>query len=99
MQTTVTARHCDIPDDIRERARDMADKLARLAHRPQRMEILFDEGHQRRVVELRMRLPRGQTLVATAEETDFKSALDRAVEKLRTQLEKADPRPRRHAAT
>ena len=88
MQTTVTARHCDVPDEIRTRAQDVAEKLARLAHRPQRMEIVFDEEHQRRVVELKMSLPRGQTLVATSEETDFRTALDRAAEKLRSQLEK-----------
>ena len=88
MQTTVTARHCEIPDEVRTRAEEVAEKLARMAHRPQRMEIVFDEEHQRRVVELKMSLPRGQTLVATSEETDFRTALDRAAEKLRSQLEK-----------
>jgi len=99
VQTTVTARHCEIPDDVRERALEVADKLARMAHRPQRMEIVFDEDHQRHVAELKMWLPRGQTLVATAEATDFRTALDRAAEKLRTQLEKAAVRPRRQPAT
>jgi ribosomal subunit interface protein len=99
VQITVTARHCEIPDDVQERAREVADKLARMAHRPQRMEIVFDEDHQRRVAELKMWLPRGQTLVATAEATDFRTALDRAAEKLRTQLEKAAVRPRRQPAT
>jgi ribosomal subunit interface protein len=95
VQTTVTARHCDVPEDIRTRAQEVADKLARLAHRPLRMEIVFDEDHQRRVVELRMALPRGQTLIATAEETDFRTALDRAAEKLRSQLEKNGQRTTR----
>jgi ribosomal subunit interface protein len=99
VQITVTARHCEIPDDVRERAGEVADKLARMAHRPQRMEIVFDEEHQRRVAELKMWLPRGQTLVATAEATDFRTALDRAAEKLRTQLEKAAVRPRRQPTT
>jgi ribosomal subunit interface protein len=99
VQITVTARHCEIPDDVRERAGEVADKLARMAHRPQRMEIVFDEEHQRRVAELKMWLPRGQTLVASAEATDFRTALDRAAEKLRTQLEKAALRPRRQPTT
>jgi len=99
VQITVTARHCEIPDDVRERAGEVADKLARMAHRPQRMEIVFDEEHQRRVAELKMWLPRGQTLVASAEATDFRTALDRAAEKLRTQLEKAAVRPRRQPTT
>lgn len=99
MQTTVTARHCEIPEDIRTRAADVAEKLARMAHRPQRMEIVFDVDHQRRVVELKMWLPRGQMLVAAGAETDFRTALDRAAEKLRSQLEKNAARtPRRQPA-
>ncbi|MDH4043710.1 MAG: HPF/RaiA family ribosome-associated protein [Gemmatimonadota bacterium] len=95
MQTTVTARHCEIPDEVRTRAEEVAEKLAGMAHRPQRMEIVFDDDHQRRVVELKMWLPPGQTLVATAEATDFRTALDRAAEKLRSQLEKSGRRPPR----
>jgi ribosomal subunit interface protein len=95
VKTTITARHCEIPDEIRTRAEDVADKLARLAHRPQRMEIVFDDDHQRRVVELKMWLPRGLTLVATAEATDLRTALDRAAEKLRSQLDRNTARPPR----
>jgi ribosomal subunit interface protein len=99
VKTTVTARHCEVPEEIRTRAAEVADKLAKLAHRPQRMEIVFDDDHQRRVVELKMSLPRGQTLIATAEETDFRTALDRAAEKLRSRLEKNGQRtPRRQPA-
>lgn len=95
MQITITARHCDVPEEIRTRAQEVGEKLARQAHRPQRMEIVFDEDHQRRVVELKMSLPRGQTLIATAEETDFRTALDRAADKLRSQLEKNTQRTTR----
>ena len=95
MHTTVTARHCEIPEDLRQRALEFAEKLARIAHRPQRMEIVFDDNHQRRQVELVMSLPRGQTVVASAEATDFRSALDRAVEKLRSQLDRNDARAER----
>jgi ribosomal subunit interface protein len=99
VKTTVTARHCEVPEEIRTRAEEVGEKLAKLAHRPQRMEIVFDDDHQRRVVELRMSLPRGQTLIAAAEEVDFRTALDRAAEKLRSQLEKMAQRtPRRQPA-
>jgi ribosomal subunit interface protein len=99
VKTTITARHCEITEEMRTRATEVADKLARLAHRPQRMEIVFDHDHQRRVVELKMSLPRGQTVVATAEATDFRTALDRAAEKLRPQLAKTTARtPRRQPA-
>jgi ribosomal subunit interface protein len=95
VQTTVTARHCEIPEELRTRALDVAGRLARLAYRPQRMELVFDIVHQRKVVEVILSLPRGQRLIASAEETDFRTALDRAVERLRSQLEKAGPRAAR----
>jgi ribosomal subunit interface protein len=89
MNTTVTARHCEIAPDLRERAASLMSRVSKLAHRPQRAEVIFDEDHHRRVVELLLHLPRGQTRVATAEAADFQTALDRAVEKLKHQLDKS----------
>lgn len=92
MLITVTARHCEIPDALREQARLMLARVARAAHRPQRAHVVFDLDHQKKVVELKLHLPRGATRIATAEAADFRSALDRAVEKLRHQLEKSNSR-------
>ena len=99
MQITITARHCEIPDDLRERASELVERAAKLAHRPQHTEVVFDDDHQQKVVELRMYLPRGQTHIAAAEADDFRSALDRVVEKLRSQLAKKGGHPARRART
>lgn len=99
MQITVTARHCEIPDDLRERALELVDRVARFAHRPQHVEVVFDDDHQRKVVELRMYLPQGKTHIATAEETDFRTALDRALDKLRSQFDGKGGRAPRGAGT
>ena len=88
MQIIITARHTDIPDALRARAEDMLAKLGKLAQRAVRAEAIFDVDHQRQIVELHMQLPRQQLLVATAEAAEFRSALDRAMEKLRHQIEK-----------
>ena len=53
-----------------------------------RLFVVFDDDHQQKVVELKMWLPRGQTCVATGEAADFRSALDRAADRLRVQLAK-----------
>lgn len=98
MRTTVTARHCEIPDDLRERASTLLAKVAKAAHRPQRAEVVFDVDHGHKVVEAQLYLPRGQVKVASAEADDFRSALDRVVEKLRNQLDKHPSRPARGAA-
>jgi len=88
MRIIVAARHCEIPDALRQRARQLLEKVAKVAHRPHRAEVVFDDDHQARVVELKMLLPRGQILLARAEAEDFRSALDKAAEKLRHQAEK-----------
>ncbi len=88
MNTTITARHCDVGDDVKQRANDLIEKVAKLAHRPQRAEVVFDMDHQSMIVELILHLPRGVTRVASAEADTFPTAIDRAVDKLRHQLEK-----------
>jgi ribosomal subunit interface protein len=88
MNTTVTARHCEVTEDLRRRASELIERIGKLAHRPERAEVVFDDDHQRKIVEVIMHLPRGRTRVASAEATDFQGALDLAVEKLRHQLEK-----------
>lgn len=92
MQTTVTARHCEIPDALREQARLVLERVVKAAHRPQRAQVVFDVDHQKKLVELKLHLPRGTTRIASAEAADFRTALDRAVDKLRHQLEKTNSR-------
>lgn len=89
MRTIVTARHCEIPAELKDRAVDAVRKAAKAAHRPRRAEVVFDADHGRKVVELQLYLPRREVKVATAEADDFRSALDSAVAKLRNQLDKA----------
>jgi ribosomal subunit interface protein len=95
MRTTVTARHCEIPDELRDRAEALIEKMAKAAHRPQRAEIVFDADHGQKVVEIQLYLPRGQVKVATGEADDFRSALDRALDKVRNQLDKVPHKPAR----
>lgn len=99
MRITITARHCEIPSELRTRTLDIVERVAKVAHRPQHAEVVFDDDHQRKVVELRMYLAGGSTHVASAEADDFQSALDQAVAKLRPQLDKKGGRPARRAGT
>ena len=95
MQTTITVRHCEITDALRERALSVSDRLAGFAARPMEAAVVFDEDGLQRVVELRLRVARGEILIARGEGGDHRTALDRAEDKLRRQLEKANGRPRR----
>ena len=93
MRTTVTARHCEVSDELRARAEDVVDKLAKMAHRPHNAEVIFDADHGTKVVELKLTHARGQVKIATAEADDFRTALDRAADKIRNQLDKEERRP------
>lgn len=100
MRTIITARHCEIPDELRERAEEQVGKVAKAAHRPRRAEVVFDADHGVKVVELQLYLPQGQVKVASAEASDFRSALDSAVGKLRNQLGKGPrSKPARRSPT
>ena len=98
MKITVTARHCEIDDELRERALGLIERAAKLAWRPQRAELVFDNDHKKQIVEIHLYMPRNNVHVASAEASDFRTALDRVVEKLRNQLDKlpSSPSSRRH---
>jgi ribosomal subunit interface protein len=98
MRVTVTARHCDVPDDLRLRAHRLIERVARLARRPQDGHVVFVAENGRPAVEVRLRVARGEVRVATAAGADHRTALDRAVAKVRRQLDKAGRRRRAAAA-
>ncbi|HEX2450919.1 MAG TPA: HPF/RaiA family ribosome-associated protein [Gemmatimonadales bacterium] len=98
MQTTITARHCEVPEALRGRALAVTERLGTLASRPLEATVTFHADGLEQVVELRLHDSRGELFVATGTAADHRTALDRAEEKLRRQLEKANGRPRRSRA-
>ena len=88
MRVTMTKRHCEISDELKTRTTAVVDKLAKIASRPHSAEVIFNEEHGAKVVEIVLSLPRGQTKVAKVEARDFRTALDRAADKVRNQLQK-----------
>ncbi|MFL5403276.1 MAG: HPF/RaiA family ribosome-associated protein [Gemmatimonadales bacterium] len=99
MQTTITCRHCEISEALRERAITVVERLESVASRPMEMTVVFDADGLALTAELRLHVPRGEILVAKGEAPDHRTALDRAEEKLRRQLERSSDRPRRTRST
>src|SRR6267378_830771 len=89
MRITITARHCEIPDELRARARERLERLARIAPRPHDGRVVFVADNGRPTVEVRLHTARGAV---------HRSALDLAVAKVRRQLDK-DPTRRRGGPT
>jgi len=95
MRTVITALHCEIPDPLRERAEAIGERLGHLVPRGHECVIVFDvEGaSSMATAEVRLHIPRGKWLVARSSEVDHRTALDRAEEKLKHQLDKTLNKP------
>jgi ribosomal subunit interface protein len=103
MRTVITALHCEIPEALKERAEAIVDRLNHLASRAHDCTVVFgvEAANSMATAEVRLHLPPGKILVAKGEDVDHRTALDRAEEKLRNQLDKAfksSPRARAQGA-
>jgi len=97
MRTTITARHGDIPEDLRARAGVLVERLALRATRPTSARVTFVIERSRADAEIVLSAARGVTFVARAEADDARTALDRVAAKLQRQLDKTNDRPARRA--
>ncbi|MCC7131076.1 MAG: ribosome-associated translation inhibitor RaiA [Gemmatimonadales bacterium] len=100
MQTTITARHCEVGEELRARAAAVMERMERYSPHALEAQVVFDVGADGQTAELRLHVRGGQILVGLAAADDHRTALDRAEEKVKRQLEKATAarRPRRSAA-
>jgi len=89
MQTTITARHCEVTESLRERALALTERLAQLSPHALDATVVFDAGPLAHTVEIRLHARGRKMLVGVGEGPDHRTALDRAEEKLRPQLLKA----------
>ncbi len=87
MRSTITARHTEITAELRGRVNRLLPRLAKHARRPTAVEVIFDDDHGQKVVELHLFAPRRAAAIARGEAGDFVTALDRASEKLKHQLD------------
>ncbi len=89
MRTTVTCRHGEISDELRTRAVEVLERFGHLSPHALEGTAVFDTHPVGFVVELRLHVRRGQILISEVEDADARTALDRAEEKLKRQLERA----------
>jgi len=95
MDTTISARHCEITEGLRDRAHAITGRLAQLSPHALEATVVFDTTPPLCTAEIRLHARGGKVLVGAGSATDHRTALDRAEEKLRPQLEKAASRRRR----
>ena len=100
MDPVITARHCDVTPELRQRAAAIVQRISAIAGRPMETTVVFDVDAGQSSAELRLHVAQGDVFVARGEGPDHGTALDRAEEKIRRQLERAAGRARggRHSA-
>ena len=87
MITNITARHCEISDELRERAATVLGRFSGLVNRAVEGAVVFDVAAGMSSAEIRL-TGGGVAVVATGVEKDHRTALDRAEDKIRRQLDK-----------
>src|SRR5437016_5652204 len=93
MQTMITSRHEDIPEELKARAEEALDRLAKRAVRPTSAHVTFDAGKAGASAEIVLNAARGATYVAKGDAVDPRTALDRALAKIQRQLDKDEAKP------
>ncbi|MHC4443671.1 MAG: ribosome hibernation-promoting factor, HPF/YfiA family [Planctomycetota bacterium] len=88
MQISVTGRHIEVHESVREYAQDKAGKLSRYYDRIERVEVVLDLEAKCHKAEMVVRADHKNTFVAHADGTDFLEAVDLAVDKMERQLTK-----------
>jgi len=92
MPVTLTARHCDLTELLRERAQEIADRLEARAGRPSEVSVIFDVEAGVPTAELRLLAFGQEPILSMGRGDDHRSALDQAEARLRRQLEKPGTR-------
>lgn len=96
MRVTVTARHVEITDVMKEYARGKAQRLERYFDHLRKVEVILDaEGGNRYSAEIIASAVRGSVLVCHSLDATTSAALDAAVDKMERQLAKFKGRLRR----
>ena len=89
MRTTISVRHCEVSEALRERAVAVTARLAQLSPHALDATVVFDMGPTAHTAEIRLHARGRRILVGMGKGADHRSALDRAEAKLRGQLVKA----------
>ena len=98
MLTHITARHGEVPEDLKDRATQAVERLAQRLSKPISVHITFDT-EPRPSAEIIFNAARDVVHVARAEADDLKTAFDRVVAKFQRQVDKANPRAKARKKT
>lgn len=82
MRVQIAARHCDIPDSVRRRTEEQITRIGKYDNRVAGAEVVFEEEKRTRRVEVILSVNGGEPVVAHGEGEEFRTALDKVVDRL-----------------
>ena len=92
MNVTISARHCEIPDSLRNATERRVSRLGRYNPKLADAEVTYEIERVSHGVEIRLAVPGEEPMVARASGDDFGAALTRGLERARRQLRRARER-------
>lgn len=96
MEIRVTARHVEVPDEVRNYIDEKAGKLPRFYDRIHGIEVILGHESEQFTAEMIVRVDRKLTLVASDQGPDALALVDAITEKLERQLVKHKEKNRNH---
>lgn len=96
MRIQVAARHCEIPDSVRKRTEEQIARLAKHDPRVAAADVVYEEEKRVRRVEVILSIDRGEPVVAKGEGEEFRTALDKVVDRLSRILRRQREQARTH---
>ena len=88
MEITINARHCNVPDSLRNQATQRIHRLQRLHRRLTGGTIVFDVEREVRRAEARLAVAGGPPLISRGEGATLRVAMHSALDRLERQLKR-----------
>lgn len=98
MRIQITARHCDVSDDVLERARDQVAALAKFDPRATSADVVFEEEKMTRKVEVIVHTDGAGPVVGHGQADEFRAAVDQVVDRVGRMLREQRKRHLEHQA-
>lgn len=98
MRIIITERRCDIPKRVRDRTEKLVQGLAKFEERATSAEVVYSDEKHTKKVEVIVHIDGAPHVVSRGEGDEFRSALDRSIERARRMLKEQREQRRDHQA-
>lgn len=82
MRVKIAARHCEIPETVRDRTEEQLGKLSKYEPRLSGAEVVFEIEKHKKKVDAILKVDREEPVVAGGEGVEFREAVDQMVDRL-----------------